>query len=212
MKDTFDAPGQASSAADASSRLSAQAMDDTADFLKTLRSGFAEVSRGHDSLTIEDLQAEAKFGSTRELRAAASIAANHYNDLAGIGYQLYPDDKPEDLTLSKYDIDYAIDMADHNIKDIVSVQAGKDVLQAAVYGLPGLGASTIGIATIAYEGLAGGAALLPPLGLAVAGIGGIGAAAYYGYESFQEGQRVKKFADDDWAMLHSWTRTADHPS
>src|SRR5579884_2727669 len=53
-------------------------------FLSTLQSHFAEISQGKSAITLNDLQLEAVNGSDNTVRTAAALAAQHFNDLAGI--------------------------------------------------------------------------------------------------------------------------------
>jgi hypothetical protein len=208
MQESFEAPRPASLNADdhgeAASSLSAQMFKDPVDFLKTLQSGYGEIAHGHDAITQDDLRAEATLGSTPQIRAASAIAADHFKDLGGIVNQgLALGSNPTDK-LTQQDLDFAIDMENHNTTRYTLSKVAMDTWGSLGAGVVGGGASAA-----AWTGLTGGELLvgsvavgtLAAAGVAVAGLGG---AAYLGYEAFEASKQMNQTANDDSAKFRSW--------
>jgi hypothetical protein len=199
MKDSFDAASQPTLNHDASSNLRAQVFSDPVDFLKTIKDNFGEISHGHQSISLDDLKAEAQFGSTAKIRAASEIAADHVLDLGGIATDSFPSKKGTVQPIEKGDLDFAIDMANHNTGGYAFSSAALKGYFSAGLGVAGGALTAFGTGAVIGEGVA--VATVGALGL---GVAGLGAAAYLGYEAYHANAQYKQLADQDSAMFRSW--------
>jgi hypothetical protein len=175
------------------SQLSAKTFSDPKDFLNTLQTHFKELSRGDDKLSLANLQLDTKDASLdNKTRAAASVAAEHFSDLAGIyGHQNFGSQE-NSKGISACDVKFANDMNDHNTKLYTAEKVGNDLYIGAMFGAAG-----------ALE-IAAGEVL--PIGIPL-GAATLAYAGYAGYNALTESSNMNSIADKDSAEFRGWTQT-----
>jgi hypothetical protein len=179
---------------DQTTNLSEKVFDNPHDFLKTIQDNYKEISHGHDEITLADLEQDSLYGSTAQIRAAATIASAHYADLDKISN----DDRGED-GISKGDIDFANDMNDHKILGR-AIENGLTAAAAVVAGT-----AVMAVAGSAAMEIAETATIAEPeFGLPIMGLIGAGMAIYGGYKAATAYSDLKKTSDEDAAKFKSW--------
>jgi hypothetical protein len=159
-----------------SEKLFDSVFTDPIDFLSTLKSVLPKANPGHpDDVSKADLVAYANNGDNAKDRAAAAVAAAHYDDLRKMPADLRPlYQTPIFGGLNANEINFDIDMVKGNIQDDATKLRNHDWMVAAVNGAGSVAS------------LAGAAASVevPPLAVLLAGVS-VANAASGGYELSQ---------------------------
>ena len=170
------------------------------EFLKTIQDNFKEMSHGHDQISLADLKVDETTGSTDKIRAAATIAEQHYSDLDRMENRTY-----DVAGIAKEDIDFAVNMNDHNISSEAwsrgTIAAGATVSSLFAGGVSFLLASD-SLAGVGVFGAASGV-VLPALGIG-AGLACVGVGAYGAYKTATAYSSLKQESNEDVAKFKSW--------
>jgi hypothetical protein len=204
---SLEGAGIAASNANASSKFSTQAFSDPRDFLDTIKGHFNELGHGHEVISLADLNADVGDPNLDPKgRAAASIAAEHYGDLAGIEGQQFRAPVANVPGISASDVDFAIDMNAHHTFGYTAENLARETLGVVgSLGVAGLGGAVGGFELSTGAGLFGGAAWAPLsfgwLGVGAIGVYGVGRGFY---RAFTEASYMHGVADKDSQMFRSW--------
>jgi hypothetical protein len=193
-------------------KLSAEAFNNSTEFLSVLKNNFDEISGGTSQISLPDLKFEETHGSSAEIREASTIAAEHINALGGIAAQddhLSP--STQDLekmdaagtptnsggeAISKQDLNFALDMSQGKTFWHTADNLGMDA--TAFMG---------GAAAVA----AAGAALFVPTPITVPfsafmATGGLGMMGVSAYAMDKDIHRFPEVSKQDTAMINSWLK------
>jgi hypothetical protein len=194
------APAVSLPATEQATNLSQQVFSNPRDFLKTIQDNFKEMSHGHERISLSDLKDDVTSGSTDKVRAAAAIAVQHYSDLDRMEDPAF--DKPG---IEKTDIDFAVNMNDHNISseawDRGSMAAGATVSSLFAGGVSLLLASD-SLTGVGVFGAAGGV-VLPAVTIG-AGLASVAVGAYAAYKTATAYSSLKQESNVDAAKFKSW--------
>jgi len=200
MVESFNRPTDGSQPlAQGNLKLSAQVFNDPQDFLQTLKTHFKELSRGDNKLNLTNLQLDSTDTALdAKTRAAATLAADHYNDLAGIHRQRLGAGggtaSPAD-GISTNDLKFAVDMNQHNTFGYSLTNSLNDTaVGAGALLLTGFG----GVSALLEDGIL---ANMVPIGL---GVAGVGLGVYELYGAIKESSRMNDIANTDAAKFKGW--------
>jgi hypothetical protein len=196
------APAAASAATEQATTLSQHVFADPRDFLKTIQDNFQEMSHDHRAISEADLKTDMKTGSTEQIRAAATIAEQHFSDLDRISD--VQRDKPG---INKDDISFATDMNDHNILGDALNQGGLDAMGALSGFVVGAASTLTGVdeltTGVTLFGSASAGAILPAIWIG-SGALALGVGGYAAYLGATEYSRMNQQSNADAAKFKSW--------
>jgi hypothetical protein len=196
------APAGASAATEQATNLSQHVFADPRDFLKTIQDNFKEMSHGHKAISEDDLKTDMKLGNTEQIRAAATIAEQHFSDLDRIS-----DVQRDKSGINKDDISFATDLNNHNISGRAVSQGLLDAMGSVtgfVVGAAGIFTGVDEAATgVTLFGAASAGALLPAMWIG-AGAVAVGMGGYAAYESATVYSRLNTQSNEDAAKFKSW--------
>jgi hypothetical protein len=196
------APAGASAATEQATNLSQHVFADPRDFLKIIQDNFKEMSHGHNAISEDDLKADMTMGSTEQIRAAATIAEQHFSDLDRIS-----DVQRDNSGINKDDISFATDMNNHTIAGRALNQGLLDAVDAVSGFVAGAAATMAGFDEAAtgltLSGAASAGVLLPAMWIG-SGALAVGMGGFAAYEGATVYSRMNKQANADAAKFKSW--------
>ncbi len=188
----IDNPAKPSSEAHTSSYLSQTAFANPNEFLQVLKSDFDRIAKsGSAGITQTDLVLYSQHGDDARGRAAAAIAAKHFDELQQISFM-----KGKPHNLSKDQLDSDIDYINNNIGAVVS-QRHSEGAKVMVEG-------AVGVKLCADVAL--GTVECPPVAIAFGVLAAVclGANGYVAKKMFDVKKEEQKHASDDQRMVRSW--------
>jgi hypothetical protein len=189
----------------AQSKMHAEVFSNPNEYLTVLQNDFSKLSHGHETLTLNDLQIDAKDSTMNQSdRAAAAISVTHYNDLLALRNQIHSPDEP-DRALSDSDTFLLRDVANNQVGfDALGTEI-TDVAMGGIYGVAAAGGAyllTAGPGEVAATGVAGLGLLGGATAAAIIATGAL--SAYALYSGLTESSRLSGLSQKDDQKIQSW--------
>jgi hypothetical protein len=193
-------------------------INDPKQLFQTLKNDYSKISSGQENLNLPVLQLYAEHGGDPTDREAASLALKYFGDLSNISAQGADIHHAPGTSISRDDLNFALDMNDGKTFGHTISRALSDTGQFGGFGvvLGGMGVGMVGgfsriAVPIIQESLEADYLSLPAtIGLAGLGLGGVLtatgaiAALSLSYNIYEESREVANVSQQDRAMFKTW--------